>query len=305
VKRFALTTLAILLSAVLLRAQDKLEIHPRFTKGESHSISATLDQMISQTLGDRNLETRQTLQIAYSVTVDDLDERGVATLSVRYDSIRFNASGAAGKLSYDSQQPATSTGQVGISALVGQNFQATVSPIGVVQNIRGLDRLLAASMSQITLDEGPLRQVVEKTLRQQLDPANVKPMVQNLFGVLPDHAVTVGDTWPRHIDSHAGPAKSTDANYTLKARDNGMAIIALNGRLTPSPNAVIDAALTKVNYELSGAVDGEFQVQESTGWTWLATVNQSLTGSITVHAPSVAAQTLHITIMSKLKLEQK
>lgn len=304
-KRFAMAILVLLLSAAYVRGQEKLEIHPRFAKGESHTVSATLDQTISQTVGEKQVQTHQNLQIVYTVTVDDLDDHGVATLSVRYDSIRLDSTGPAGQLSYDSQQPNGTSPPVAIAALVGQSFQATVNPIGIVQNIRGLDRLLAAAISQITLDEGPLRQAVEKTLRQQLDPANVKLLMQNLFGVLPNHPVGVGETWPKHIDSHTGPSVATDANYVLKARDNGVAIIGLTGRCATPANAAMDAALTKVSYDLSGSLDGEFQIQESTGWTWLATINQSLTGTVTLRAPSVAPQIVPISITAKLKIEQK
>jgi hypothetical protein len=303
-RRVTLAIILLLLPAAVLHAQDKLEIRPRFAKGESHTVSVTLDQAITQTRGDKKSQSLQTVQIAYTVTVDDLDDRGVATLSVHYDAVRFNSSGAAGQINYDSQQP-NGTTQIGIGALVGQSFQATVSPIGVVQNVRGLDRLLAASIGQITLDEGPLRQAVEKTLRQQLDPANVKPLVQNLFAVLPDHPVATGDTWQKHIDSHAGLTASMDSNYTLKARDNGVAIIGLAGRLTTPPGTTMDAAMTKVSYDLSGTMDGEFQVQESTGWTWLAMINQTLSGSVTLLAHPVAAQIVPIAIVSKLKIEQK
>lgn len=303
-KHLRIAIAALLLLAANLCAQDKLEIHPRFAKGESHTLSTTLDQTISQTHGEKKTQTIQNLQVVYTVTVEELDDRGVATLSIRYDSVRFNSTSPAGLVSYDSQQP-TGNAQIGIGGLVGQSFQAVVSPIGVVQDVRGLNRLLAACVSQITLDEGPLRQAVEKTLRQQLDPENMKPLVQNLFGVLPDHPVAAGDTWPKRLDSHAGIAASADANFTLKARDNGIAIIGISGRLATPANATMDAAMTKVSYELSGTLDGEFQVQESTGWTWLATMNQTLSGSVTLRAPSVALQTVPITVTSRLKIEQK
>ena len=73
----------------------------------------------------------------------------------------------------------------------------------------------------------------------------------------------------------------------------------------PSPAYHGIAAMTKVSYDLSGTMDGEFQVQESTGWTWLATINQTLSGSVTLLAHPVAAQIVPITIVSKLKIEQK
>lgn len=288
-------------------AQEKFDLRMHWTKGDTHEMSVTLDQTIAQTLGPAHQESSQSMGVTYTFKVEEVDAQGNATISVRYDAVRFHAKTPSGVVDYDPTKPANGPLPVMVTALaslVGQSYSVTVSPHGAVTQVAGVQKMLDNVLSHLTIPDGVLRFAAEKTIRQQLSEANLKQSLRDVFTPFPDHSVTIGETWSRSTPVTMGFPMNVETTYTLQSRDNGIATISISGRVATAPNARMDLGTVKMDYDLKGEQTGSLEVIESSGWTRLATLSQHLAGTTTVRGAN-ETQVVPVTVQAEVKSEQK
>lgn len=301
--RFVCTGL-LLCIAGSVQGQEKLDLRLHFRKGDVREISLNLTQTIDGTVQGIKQRAQQTVALGYSLTVQDLDDQGTATVAIKYTSASFHLKSQSGEMSYDSTQPASAppapTGA--FAALVGQGYSATISAAGNVEAVTGLDALSKAVLSRLNIPEGPARAAWEKKLAQQFSAPAVKSQLQRIFAVFPDHPVAIGENWYRKNQLSPEFPLTLEATYTLKSRDNGLATIEVAGRSATVPNAVVDAGQMKMTYDLHGDFQGQFQIDESSGWPISSSMTQSLAGGAAIHTPGNPPQVVPITVESSMKV---
>ena len=297
----------ILAAAPRAFAQDKLDLRLRFTKGDTHSMTVSLDQRIDQTVQGVAQHVAQTFNLSYTFKVDDVDDRGQATLSLHYDSIEYRVKSPAGEANYNSTQPSTldSPLTASLATLVGQGFTFTISPEAQISQVTGLDKLSNTVLAKLSGVEGPARVAAEKVIHQQLSEPSVRASLQNLFAPLPDHPVAIGESWSRPTQANQSFALTLETTCTLRSRDNGIATIEISSHASTLPNSILDLGQTKFAYNLLSESHGQIQIQESTGWTTQVTSTQSLAGNTVTQSPNSAPQNVPLAIESKLNGMQK
>jgi hypothetical protein len=305
----SLAALALLLSLPLsARADEKIDLRLRWSKGDTHHVSVSLDQTVDQVLGTAHQQTTQTVGVKYTFKVADLDAQGNATLSVQYDSVSFHARTPSGVIDYDPGKPANGPMPVTVSALaalVGQSYSVTVDPHGKVTQIIGLQKMLDAVLSHLNASDGVLRAALERTIRQQLSEPNLKQSLHDVFAPFPDHPVAIGESWTRALPVSMGFPMNLRTTYTLKSVEDGVASIAIAGKATTAPNAMLDMGAVKMDYDLKGEQTGSLEITQSTGWTRSASLSQHLAGSATLRGPNADPQIVPMTIQSEVKCEEK
>lgn len=305
--KFTAALLTIAYLAPFATAQDKLDLRLRFNKGDVHEMTVNLDQTIEQTIQGSKQQTTQTVRVDYTFTVDNVDDQGTASVAVHYNSVALHSKSRAGEVNFDSAQPGSYIPSVAASlaALVGQGYSMKITSSGSIVQVSGLDALLQVLLAKLSIPEGPVRTAAELSLKERLDEQSVKATLASVFAPFPGDTVALGQSWYRKFQVNLGFPLTVETTYTLKSRDNGMATIELTGRAsTASGNAIDLGQQAKMSYDLQGELHGQIEIQESTGWPWLATTTQTLTGNATVQSPIEPAQVLPITVDSKLKTEQ-
>lgn len=302
----AFTLLFLLLIPSAGQADDRLDLHLTFKKGEVHRMRVTLEQTIDQTLDGAAQQTHQTIVLGYAFTIDDLDAQGVATISVRYDAASLHAKTMEGAVDYDSSHPSPQVPAMaaGLAALVGQGYSLKVTGDGHVTNVTGLDKMLAAVLTKMNIPPGPIRTAAENGVRQQLNAENLKATLQGLFAPFPGHPIVTGETWARDAQITLGFPLLIESGFRLKGRQDGIATIELLGKVSTAPNAVIDLGpQMRMSYQLRGDQHGTIQVDESTGWTRSAQSVQKLTGSATIETHGAPPRPVPVTIESQTTME--
>ncbi|HEY8748745.1 MAG TPA: DUF6263 family protein [Tepidisphaeraceae bacterium] len=284
-------------------AQEKLDLRLRLSKDDVHAMNVTLDQTIDQTVQGVAQHITQTLNLGYTLKVEEVDDHDQATVSIHYDSIALRSKSPAGDANYDSTQPATvmPPAAVGLATLIGQSFTAVVSAEGQVSSIKGVDKLANTVLAKLSGVEGPARIAAEKVIRQHLSEAGMKNSLQNLFGIVPDRPIAVGESWVRSPQAMPGFGVILETTCTLKNRENGIATIEVAGHFSTASGATLELGQSKFDYEFHGELLGQLQVQESTGWISSSTLTQSLAGAATTRSPNVSPQSVPVTIESKIK----
>jgi len=287
-------------------AQEKIELRLHFIKGDVHSMTVILDQTIDQTVGGKPERLTQRLTTGYTLKVEDVDERGQATVSLRYDSQGYHAAANSVITEYDSTQPGSVEPAVAatLGALIGQGYSFTVSPEGQITHVTGLEKLGNVVANKLSAVEGPARVAADKIIRLQLSEPNVKSTLQNLFAPFPDHPVAPGESWARSTTMNQGFSLALDTTCTLKTRDSGIATLEITGHYSTPAGSTMELGQTKFTYDFQGDTHTQIQIQESTGWTQSVTSTQSLAGNTTTQSP-VAAQSIPLKMESTLKATAK
>jgi hypothetical protein len=303
-----LTTALLLATAACALGDEKLDLKLHLIKGESRQMTVSLDQTIQQTVQAAAQETSQSLSVTYTFAVTDVDAKGNATVSVRYDAVAFHARTPGGQVEYDSSKPASGQSPPmasGLAALVGQSYAMTVSPQGTITQITGLQKMLDSVLARLNLPEGPLRTAAENAVRQQLSEAKLKEGLAEIFAPFPDHPVALGESWTRTQQVNQGFPMKLETTYTLESREAGVAHVKVSGKAATASNATMDMGPVKMSYDLKGDQAGSLDIVESTGWTRQSELRQQLTGSATLRAPNVDPQTVPVSIQSTVKSTQK
>jgi hypothetical protein len=303
-----LTLTLLLLIARPSPAQQKLDLRLHFTKDDVRTMTVTLEQTVDQTtLQTKPDRLTQKLTLGYTIKVEDVDDRGQATVSLRYDSEAYHSTSGSTTIDYDSTQPAAVEPPVAaaLAALVGQSYSFTVSPEGQVTRVTGLDKLANTVIAKLAGVEGPARLAAERILRQQLSEPSVKASLQNLFAPFPDHPVAVGESWAHNIQLNTGFNLALDTTCTFKSRDNGIATIEISGHFATPGSVFMELNQTRFSYDFRGDTRGQIQIQESTGWTISSAATQSLAGAATTASPNVAPQSIPLKVESTLKALSK
>lgn len=297
--------------SLLVAAQEKLELVPRLSKGDSHRFSVILEQVIDQPgpaleSPPRDQQTRRITATTYTFAVEDANEQG-ATLLIRYDSVAFHATTPDGRVDYDSGNP---PGLIppevsAMAALVGQGYSVRVDVRRSVRQVIGADKLLAAILSKLTLPEGAARMVFEKSLRRQLDEKSIRANLQAVLGSWTDHPVAIGEAWTQKEQPAGGFPLTLDSTYSLAESGNGIWTVILQGNITTAPSSAIDMKPMSLTYDLAGTQHGRLQFSSRTGWLTSADISQKLKGSATLRSPNAATETVPITIATTMKVEQK
>ena len=133
-------TLCALLLLLVPTAQEKVTLRWKWEKGRELLYRNT--QIQSMEVGGAAME--QESAMTYSMTVQEVDEKGVATLLVKYEAMAAKGSGLM-EFEWDSekdkdapQEPQIKT----MAKLLGQTFTMKMEPTGKVVHVAGFEKIM-------------------------------------------------------------------------------------------------------------------------------------------------------------------
>jgi hypothetical protein len=306
-KALAVTFFVLAMTCKLAPGEEPFNPHLRFAKGDVQHVKVTMAQKVDQLAKEIVQHINQTTVIGYSLAVDDVDIEGTATIAVRFESVNFTAGTPAGRIEYDSANPAALVPPIvsGLAALIGQTYSAKITADGVVKQVDGVKGILDAVLARSSAVEGVARIASEKALREQLSEQNLTQNLQNLFAPLPGHPVSIGDNWVRTSTVKLGLPLTVQSTYTLLSLTAGTATVEVTGSVATSHDSQMDLGPMKLSYDLKGEQNGSLQIVESTGQTPTAEISQHLSGSATLQGPNTDPITVFVTNYSTIKVERK
>jgi len=211
--------------ALLLSAQDeKLELRWKYQKGQELRYKTT-QKTATEAAGS---SIKQEMSTTFAMKVDEVDEKGLATLTCKYDAVAIKMSGFQ-ELDYDSEKDKEAPDEpmaLMMSKLVGQSFVMKMTPSGRVTDVKGFDKILEAMMKAAGEDAD--QEMARQMMKQMFSDDAFKSMMQQMSPPLPEEKVGKGDTWSNE--------------FTLKMPILGSMKFGIKSKLNDikEKNAVID-----------------------------------------------------------------
>jgi len=179
----------ILAAALLLSAQEKVELKWTFEKGRELTYKQTQKQTLEIFGSAMEQETSQ----IQGWKVTDVAGDGTATIETTCLAVAMKASGAM-EFEYDSDKDKElpENPQVRMMAkMVGKTFTIKMTPKGKILESKGVDALLDDMLKEFGDDAGPMREM----LKQMLSDDTMKSSMQQMAPMLPQAPVAKGDKW--------------------------------------------------------------------------------------------------------------
>ena len=261
----------------------KVKLRLRLEKGKSYGMLMTMDQKIGQEVLGQKQSVKQVIGMGYTFEVTDVDGKGNASVEVSHTSVRFEQIGPAGVIKYDSKKPSGTVHLAarGYAGLVGQGFSMKISPEGRVLEIAGVDKMLDHIVKGLGLPEGPMRQQLKDGIKEQFGEAAIKEMMETTFAIYPADPVAVGDSWTGKVVLTKQLPMVVETTYTLKSRSGGVASVDVKSKISANKSAgPSKIGSISMKYGLTGTQDGTMEIDEATGWTTSASIEQDFGGKV-------------------------
>ena len=188
---------------------------------------------------------------------------------------------------YDSSQPSKniSSDEEIFALMHGLTFVVRFNPDGTIDEIEEKDKVVEQMLEKMEINVES-RKHLRPLMTGALDNTAFKNL-GNLFAAFPENEVGVGDSWPKTdivtIDSNL----IYDGTLTLAKRNAGRSTLNLKSAIKPDPNRADKAIVMAI----SGAQNGYFSVEEKSGWTNRAHLEQRWSARVKDAGIPIAANT--------------
>jgi len=262
---------------------DKITIQLNLTEGKTYYLRMEMNQNILQKISGKSIDIEQKMKIGFQFQVKSVEENGNALVKVTYKSVSFYQDGPMGVISYDSTDD---TGVIhalakGFAALVNECFTMEIAPDGFILDISGADLMLENMLDKLDFSNANQKNQLRGQLKSQFGNKALLSTMENMMSIYPQHKVGIGDSWSKKIQISGMMPMILDTTWTFKERKNGTIILKVKSDIEPiKGTSGVEFGSTKLQYELSGSQKGMMELDESSGWTVKAWIDQKVKGKV-------------------------
>jgi len=255
----------------------------KLEKGKVYSVEMRSEQKISQTIQDIQQNIEQTNNLKYDLEVLEALPDKNFLVKLTYTSIYAKQTSPRGTVEYDSSKPETQVAPAfaGYAALFNHSLEIVFKPNGEVAEVRKMGELIDKMLNQMNLPQGPESEQVKKMISDQFGEEAMKEMIGQSSAIYPDKPIKVGESWTKTITLSKGfPMKITN-KWTLKKRKGGISYIDMLSSVSQN-DTPLEFGVVKIKYNISGSMSGQMEMQEKSGLATKATINQKMSGTVTI-----------------------
>lgn len=282
-RKFAIGVLVVVVTVGLAvrfaEAAEKIQYRLKLEEGKKYYVRLIMEGNTFYTIMGREQPKEEAIGFGYNFDVNEVDENGNAWVKCTFDWVKLRHKSPGREVVYDSTQlfsPVAPSAKR-LSLLLGASFQMKITPLGKVEQVKGLKTMFANIQKKIS-DRRRERPMLE-SLKGQFNGKSIKGLFERFLDIYPKDSVGVGDSWRKTIVAPLAKPVIAENIWTLKERKNGIAIIQNKADIRPDSNAkpTVERG-AKTSYKLEGVQNGMMEVEESTGLIRECKLNQELTG---------------------------
>ena len=231
-------------------------------------------QSVSQTIGGRDIESRQSFSTTYRFKVLGRDADGGLSIEAVYENLALKLTSRLGSASFDSSEPDDpSSPLAALGGLVGGSFTFALGPTMRLGGIGGLPEL-AARMAAAAKDPA-----FASSASAYMNEGSIRHSLEAIFGLFPAAKVAAGESWI--VES------AMDCSMPLVSRNKITATKAAGYRISARIEGVIGPAGGGGAVELRGTVSGGVELDAASLRILGGCMNQNLSGSVLVRGTRI------------------
>lgn len=285
-------------------AVDKTLYRLKLEAGKQYYMQTINELQFSDPTPAKEQSMVMTIGTGAKLDVNSIDANGNARVTYTYKWIKHGIKGDEEKV-YDSSKKDSTVPEEfqWFAPLLEESFSLKISPEGRISEIKDLEKV--RSNVQQKLPPGPTKELAMNSLKQWLDEQTLRESIENSIAIYPDKPVGVGDSWSRIVTYSSGTAMILESKWTLKERENGVAVIEVDSTIKPNPQAKpveMGQGITSSS-EFTGNQQGLIEIQESTGLIIKSNINQQMSGQNTITRSGVPDKVTPMEIKGVISME--
>lgn len=271
----------VLLALSLGVTAQAVELKLKLDEGEAYVQKLVQETTTTQTMMGQQVTVKQDLKSTIVYRVVEKLEDGSMNMEFEYTKIRTENESPQGVMVYDSEDPpeTLSPQMKPFAAMLGKTVTFNLAPDGEVTDMQGMDAIMDDIVDAMAGEAGANEEEMREQLKGQFGDGMMRQTIEQSFQWYPEGPVSGGDTWSRQMAVKAGLTLIMNTDYTLKALQNGNALIDISGTFKSDPDAEpMRMGPMEMRYDLSGQQEGDMVVDVDDGITGKTTLKQSASG---------------------------
>ena len=262
-----LAVLALLTVSLAARAaetgEQPLDLRLHYEKGDTYKLTTTIEETQRH---DTEITKTAVVELTMTMEVLDVDKDGNVTVKMTFD--RYVVMSEDQAIDFDSDNPPEDVDIFTAvkAAIVGQSFEAKLSPRNEVLEIMEAEGLRKAIVEKAGKDAA-IESIRGLDVTGLQNDQGINEHLVCLLVPYPDKPVKVGDTWTRQEKQSGTVSNNT---YTLESRRNGIATVRVKGDV-------------KGGEPMHGTQEGTVKIDEASGAIVEAKLHTELGGEMTAH----------------------
>lgn len=159
-------------------------------------------------------------------------------------------------------------------------FNLSISSTGNIEHFSGIQTLIQRTQNT-TKVEKPVHKEVWEAMQDEFGD---EPMAENfniMTNFFPTDVVQVGDSWSAIDSTFSSFGVISNNIYTLKKVIDDLAIIQIQSKINPNPNAEgMKKDGVYIRFDMTGTQEGNIVVNFKTGWLQRLNLRQKLHGTM-------------------------
>jgi len=232
-------------------------------------------------------EIEQEAKAEMNMTID-YDSLKNSVITTTYRNIKFRKNDGTEEVSYDVSEGVNSfdpTSRI-LGMLKNVKVITVISPRGEILAVKGLKELGDSVMITVNTPDINSRQQLRQQWDNMIQEGIVNKNTQQIFGITPDSAVRMGDSWTRQYTEKGEIGLATSVTYSLEKVVDGTAYISSSGIIT-ADNNVRNMSQPSAKADLHGKMKGNYEVDMASGFVLKSYVETSAEGVMVVMGKSI------------------
>jgi hypothetical protein len=275
------------------------KVSVNMVSGASYRYTITNESETEVEANDKKVNNQHKSDVTITYNIQK-DSTGNYLLRLHYDKIHLYSKTGDQEVEMDAANADKSINPTEkmLGILKNSSIAATVSATGKVIAISGYKELGDKILAGLSGDEKSLN-MAKGQWEKVIGEGMVKKSIEQLFSVLPDRKIQVGDTWKKNAQQTGEFNLNVASTFRLKDIEDGIASIASEGELTSSKG---ESQLMgySVTSDLQGDQDGEYEVDTKTGMVLKNTTISKIKGTL-----QMLGKEIPVTMKTTLKMNGK
>lgn len=275
----------------------RLQLNP--VAGSSYNYDITNESETTLELNDKKTEAenKATTGIIFSI---NKDSSGDFLFNMKYNKIHLYIKNGETETDADAGNAATSIDptEKALGMIKDARLVATISPAGETKNITGYQELGDKIIAGFATDDINGKTIANNLWNKKIGNGLVKGTIDQLFKIFPDSAVHLHDNWRLTSKQQGEISLIVKNSYTLKAINNDIAVISIEGTITSDNTGNNVMGMGDVTTDLKGGQEGEFEMETKTGMLISCRMKGKAEG--TIH---VMGKDIPVVVKSSVKID--
>jgi len=259
---------------------QKTQLGLNLTKGEVYSQKLTSNVSILQTINGQQVNMKMSISGIMTYKVIDI-KNTVYDMEVRYESLIMKMSLPNGEMEFSSEKnDENDVFSTMLGTIKNIPFLVKMTKTGKVNEVKNIEAVFSNMSDKFPQLSDVQKKQIQEQMMQAYGEKAFKGNVEMFSAIFTDSPVSKGDKWTINTQLESTMSAKMETVYEFKESTDSYYLIYGNSKIeTEDKDAYIESNGMPLKYDMTGTMTSNIKIDNKTGWTIDAEINQSIKGT--------------------------